>query len=226
MTSTLPSLYYQDDLFLAFDKTCLYFFFYSILVLYSTLAVAFFEENRIIGLPLGVPIELSASKHLHAPTVIPVHAVYHFFHQDKCVLPQFPTKEGADKVFQGIATSNPLFFDECFVFDELLSKSFWIMNGLKYGSTFVIYKQHPDTCHSLCAIQVVPEDQPINPRSLISLSRLCVSVKKTLLLATVNRHLEPHTTSESSSTDEFMPQTSKRPQISFLKVAYINLSPS
>ncbi|EDR25328.1 tRNA-splicing endonuclease, putative [Entamoeba dispar SAW760] len=72
---------------------------------------------------------------------------------------------------------------------ELKKKGFFIKDGFKYGCDFVVYKKHPQCCHSYYGVLLMNIHQSLINNELIGLCRLLHNVKKHLLLCNYNNSL-------------------------------------
>ena len=71
-------------------------------------------------------------------------------------------------------------------------KHFWtlglyVTNGVKFGGDFLVYPGDPTRYHSFFIVQCIDyDDEPLTPANLVTLARLGTSVKKTLVLASLD----------------------------------------
>ena len=71
-------------------------------------------------------------------------------------------------------------------------KYFWtlglyVTNGVKFGGDFLVYPGDPTRFHSFFIVQCIDyDDEPLTPANLVTLARLGTSVKKTLVLASLD----------------------------------------
>ena len=72
------------------------------------------------------------------------------------------------------------------VYCELRKKNYYIKDGLKYGCDFVVYKQHPEECHSYCGVIILQLHQELLMKDIVGLCRLLHNVKKQLVICTLN----------------------------------------
>ena len=72
------------------------------------------------------------------------------------------------------------------VFYDLWEKGFYITNGSKFGSNYLLYPGDPSNYHSHYIVKVILSTDHITPCQLISYGRLASTVKKTFVLAIVS----------------------------------------
>jgi tRNA-intron endonuclease, archaea type len=72
------------------------------------------------------------------------------------------------------------------VYCDLRSKGFIVRTGLKFGTTFRVYKGSVDETHSVYAVQVYHESQKLHWSSFSSNARVAHSTKKKVLFAIVD----------------------------------------
>ena len=80
----------------------------------------------------------------------------------------------------------------CNVFIDLWNKGYYITAGEKFGGDFLVYPGDPLKFHSHFIAVCVDNQKPLTPKFLIQKGRLGTSVKKTVLLCSVNEHDKIH----------------------------------
>ncbi|SBT80396.1 tRNA intron endonuclease, putative [Plasmodium malariae] len=73
------------------------------------------------------------------------------------------------------------------VFSDL-SKHFIVLDGIKYGADFVLYKDTTDHEHGFALIFIKEENTTLNHKEKIIISRICESVKKKGIIAYFNEN--------------------------------------
>ena len=68
------------------------------------------------------------------------------------------------------------------IYCELKKKNYFIKDVLKYGWDFVVYKKHPEECHSYCGIIILQLHNNLLMKDLVGLCRLLHNVKKQLVI--------------------------------------------
>jgi tRNA-intron endonuclease, archaea type len=72
------------------------------------------------------------------------------------------------------------------VYCDLRAKGFIVQTGLKFGTTFRVYKGSVDETHALYAVQVYHESQKLQWSSFSANARVAHSTKKKVLFAIVD----------------------------------------
>nr|CAG4637434.1 EOG090X0G6M [Ceriodaphnia reticulata] len=96
-------------------------------------------------------------------------------------------------ICEGESVQADLNMDEtlrCRVFIDLWRRGYYITPGEKFGGDFLVYPGDPLKFHSHFIAVCVGNHQSMTPRFLIQKGRLGTSVKKTVLLCSVNDHCE------------------------------------
>lgn len=75
---------------------------------------------------------------------------------------------------------------KCKVFKDLWDKGYYITAGEKFGGDFLVYPGDPLRFHSHYIAVCVEEHQLLTPYFFIQKGRLGTSVKKTVLLCSIN----------------------------------------
>lgn len=200
------------------------------------------EEYRIFGTALGIPHEVGKKKYVELGSVILPHAAFELWVGGLCSINGVLYVDGGIGCFDCVRKRNDKFVAECGVYCDLRRNGLWVMDGLKYGCTFVGYTSHPRECHSVCAVEVVNGGSCICPRMIVGLSRLCSGVKKQLVLAWVGPsdgcEASSSTSSPSSPLSSLPPSSSSSsstsslsssllcPCIHYLEVKWLDLSGS
>ena len=76
------------------------------------------------------------------------------------------------------------------VYVYLRNKKLYVKDGMKYSCDFVVYKQHPELCHSQYGIIILKNHSYLKYKDLIGLCRLLHNVKKQLLICHFNEQNE------------------------------------
>jgi len=72
-------------------------------------------------------------------------------------------------------------------FKHFWSSGLFVTNGVKFGGDFLVYPGDPTRFHSFFVVQCVDyDDEELTPANLVTLARLGTSVKKTLVLASLD----------------------------------------
>ena len=72
-------------------------------------------------------------------------------------------------------------------FKHFWSSGLFVTNGVKFGGDFLVYPGDPTRFHSFFVVQCVDyDDDELTPANLVTLARLGTSVKKTLVLASLD----------------------------------------
>ncbi|KAJ9476695.1 tRNA-splicing endonuclease subunit SEN34 [Pseudozyma hubeiensis] len=72
------------------------------------------------------------------------------------------------------------------LFEHLLEKGYWCMNGLRFGGNYAVYPGDPLRYHSHFTAQLVSKHEPMSLTRLVASGRLGTSVKKTHVLCCVD----------------------------------------
>ena len=72
------------------------------------------------------------------------------------------------------------------VFCDLHSQGYFLTDGLKFGGHFLVYPGDPGLYHSIFIVFCIAFDDKLSATDYSTLGRLATSVKKTLLLCSVN----------------------------------------
>ena len=96
---------------------------------------------------------------------------------EKCSLEEL--KEYARKNYE-------LFDDVYEVYKDLRDKGYIVRPGLKYGSTFSVYRYGPGIDHAPFLVHVMSYKDKLDPLEIIRAGRLSHSVRKKFILATVH----------------------------------------
>ncbi len=75
-------------------------------------------------------------------------------------------------------------FDDAYaVYKDLRSRGYVVKSGMKFGSTFAVYKLGPGIDHAPFLVHVLNYDSKLDPLEIIRAGRLSHSVKKKFILA-------------------------------------------
>jgi len=96
-------------------------------------------------------------------------------------------KELAPEELQKIAKKIYTEFEEIFlVYRDLRKKGFVVKSGMKFGTTFAVYKYGPGIDHAPFLVHVIPFHQKLDPLEIVRAGRLSHSVRKKFVIATKN----------------------------------------
>lgn len=73
------------------------------------------------------------------------------------------------------------------VFCNLWERGFYITNGAKFGSDYLLYPGEPSSYHSHYIVKIISSAEYCTPHQLLAYGRLASAVKKTFVLAIVNQ---------------------------------------
>ena len=73
------------------------------------------------------------------------------------------------------------------VFCNLWDKGYYITNGAKFGSDYLLYPGDPSSYHSQYIVKIMPSTELCSPNQFLAYGRLASAVKKTFVLAIVNQ---------------------------------------
>ena len=73
------------------------------------------------------------------------------------------------------------------VFCSLWDNGYYVTNGAKFGSDYLVYPGEPSRYHSQYIVKVMPSSVTCNPHELMAYGRLANAVKKTFVFAIVNQ---------------------------------------
>ncbi|KAK2959333.1 hypothetical protein BLNAU_5642 [Blattamonas nauphoetae] len=221
------SLLLKDNLFLAFDNEL----------------VLSLESKRILGRQFGIPSEHSVTYQKNIPYVYPTPAAVialalGFVTVEDGISLQPLSLDSLSFLFQTEQAISDLL-----IFTDLYFKGLFIATGLKYGSDYVAYEDHPNNCHSRFAVVIqhpsriphhqhdysaLPSVNPsqtthfISPRTLVSQSRLCTTVRKDLLLCSASFSFPPDTFSLTTHCSEMTLPLEQRTLLYSLDYVQIN----
>lgn len=86
--------------------------------------------------------------------------------------------------FKNIARKSYENFDDAYaVYKDLRSRGYIVKSGMKFGSTFAVYKVGPGFDHAPFLVHVLNYDSKLDPLEIIRAGRLSHSVRKKFLLA-------------------------------------------
>ncbi|MGB9709794.1 MAG: tRNA-intron lyase [Infirmifilum sp.] len=86
--------------------------------------------------------------------------------------------------FKDLARKSYENFDDAYaVYKDLRGKGYVVKSGLKFGSTFAVYKVGPGFDHAPFLVHVLAYDSKLDPLEIIRAGRLSHSVRKKFLLA-------------------------------------------
>ncbi|RLF17441.1 MAG: tRNA-intron lyase [Thermoprotei archaeon] len=86
-----------------------------------------------------------------------------------------------------IARANYDMFDEVYeVYKDLRSKGYVVRPGLKFGTTFAVYRYGPGIDHAPFLVHVMPFEAKLDPIEIIRAGRLSHSVRKRFIIAVVH----------------------------------------
>ncbi|HDJ89449.1 MAG TPA: tRNA-intron lyase [Thermoprotei archaeon] len=86
-------------------------------------------------------------------------------------------KEIAEKIYEN--------FEEMFlVYKDLRRKGYVVKSGMKFGTTFAVYKYGPGIDHAPFLVHVIPFNEKLDPIEIVRAGRLSHSVKKKFVIAT------------------------------------------
>ncbi len=78
-------------------------------------------------------------------------------------------------------------FDDVYeVYKDLRAKGYVVRPGLKFGSTFAVYRYGPGIDHAPFLVHVMPYEAKLDPIEIVKAGRLSHSVRKRFILATVH----------------------------------------
>ena len=73
------------------------------------------------------------------------------------------------------------------VFCNVWEKGYYITNGAKFGSDYLLYPGDPSSYHSHYIVKIIPSTKYCIPNQILAYMRLASAVKKTFVLAIVNQ---------------------------------------
>lgn len=74
------------------------------------------------------------------------------------------------------------------VFCNIHQQGYYLTDGLKFGGHFLVYPGDPGIYHSVFIVYCIPFDKKLSAIDYATLGRLATSVKKTLLLCSVDKN--------------------------------------
>ncbi|MCS7104447.1 MAG: tRNA-intron lyase [Thermofilaceae archaeon] len=80
-------------------------------------------------------------------------------------------------------------FDEVYtVYKDLRERGLVVKSGMKFGTTFVVYRLGPGLEHAPFLVHVLPYESKLDPIEIVRAGRLSHSVRKKLILAYVDNN--------------------------------------
>ncbi len=121
------------------------------------------------------PVELSL---LEALYLLEKGRIEVFDSQGRSLKPE-DVREYARKIYY-------MFDDVYEVYKDLRSKGYVVRPGLKFGSTFAVYRYGPGIDHAPFLVHVMPYEAKMDPIEIIRAGRLSHSVRKRFVIAVVH----------------------------------------
>jgi len=126
----------------------------------------------------------------------------------------------------------PMCWEKCLVFYDLWSKGFFVTSDMRFGTDFLVYRDHPSTHHSSHLVKVVKSVGSFNGRHLSAYIRMAGSVKKDFLIAFIEGNTavtcwipgKPMPEIEASQHHDGEPASTTSSPKSDLLIKYITLS--
>lgn len=88
-----------------------------------------------------------------------------------------------EKLFEVASTNYENFEDAYAVYKDLRDRGYIVKSGMKFGSTFAVYKFGPGIDHAPFLVHVLHYKSKLDPLEIIRAGRLSHSVRKKFLLA-------------------------------------------
>jgi len=90
---------------------------------------------------------------------------------------------GVDQVYKLAAENYENFADAYAVYKDLRERGYIVKSGMKFGSTFAVYRYGPGIDHAPFLVHVLHYKSELDPLEIIRAGRLSHSVRKKFLLA-------------------------------------------
>lgn len=110
--------------------------------------------------------------------------------QTPTACPWLKEKEAGRKITQFSFPETPDEILRSKVFSDLWSKGHFISTGQKFGGTFLVYPGDPMKFHAQYIVLCRDQDQPMTGTELAAICRLGTSVRKSIVLATLDNEGE------------------------------------
>ncbi len=137
--------------------------------------------GRYIGVPKPKELELKRPIELS-----PVEALY-LMEKGRLKIYDEEGKELDLRTFREWARGIYDMFDEVYeVYKDLRSRGYVVRPGLKFGTTFAVYKYGPGIDHAPFLVHVMPYESKLDPIEIIRAGRLSHSVRKKFIIAVVS----------------------------------------
>ena len=139
--------------------------------------------NGFYGKPLGIYKPKSAD--FEAPLVLDlIEATYLV---KKGIIRVFDKRKNKflslDELFKHANKSYNRFEEKFMVYEDLRNSGYIVTSGLKFGSTFAVYKKGPGIDHAPFIIDVMLKDDEIGSTEIIRAGRLATTVRKRFIIA-------------------------------------------
>lgn len=144
------------------------------------------DKYKIICEPIGTPMtSRRQNKLLIGPYIINKYDMFYLYEKKYIIIDSDNIDDEKNFLIEYEKSKNNILF---LVYKDLHdNKGYYVLPGNKYGVDFLGYKDDPNFVHSTFLISCKTNKEDIDIKDIINNERICVSTKKKLLYAFVNK---------------------------------------